>query len=84
MLPKFGKVQDIIHVQHQDSQQVLFCVEVFEGYCFSTHYNAFGVFSTSNVLVIDVHSLEDYHPLLVRKSFDISDYSLYIVMPFIV
>ena len=79
MRPKFGKIQDIICVC--ESQQILFFAEVFEGYLFSTHYNAFVVRSTSNTLVLDVSSIQDYHSLLVRKSFDVSDHNLYITMP---
>lgn len=79
MKPKFGKIQDIICVC--ESQQILFFAEVFEGYLFSTHYNAFVVRSTSNTLVLDVSSIQDHHSLLVRKSFDVSDHNLYITMP---
>ena len=81
MTPKFGKIEDIIVIP--EKQQILFFVEVHIGYSFSTHYNAFMVNSTLNKLVIDVHSLEDHHPLLVRRRFDVSDHTLYIVMPYI-
>ena len=79
MTPRFGKIKDVIVIS--ENQQILFLVEVHVGYLFSTHYNAFMVNSTLKRLVIDVHSLEDHHPLLV--SFDVSDRTLYIVMPYI-
>ena len=81
MSPKFGKILDIIHVE--ETQQLLLCVEVYESYSFSAHYNAFMVHPTSCIKVVDVHSLEDHHSLLVRKSFNVSDQSLYIVMSYI-
>ena len=79
MTPKFGKIHDVIYVC--ESHQILFLVEVFEGYSFSIHYNAFVVRSTSNTLVLDVSSIQDHHPLLAQKSFDVSDHNLYVIMP---
>ena len=81
MTPKFGKIIHIIHIQ--DIKRLFFCVEVYEGCCFSTHYNAFGVHTTTNVLVIDIHALQDHHSFLVRKSFNLSDHTLYVTMPYI-
>lgn len=78
--PKFGKIEDIIV---SENQAIFFLVEEHLGYSFSTHYNAFMVNSTLNKLVIDVHSLKDHHPLMVRRSFDVSDHCLYIVLPYI-
>ena len=48
MSPKFGKIMDIIHIQ--DVKRLFFYVEVYEGYCFCTHYNAFGVVGRSRLL----------------------------------
>lgn len=76
MSPKFGKLMHIIHIQA--IKRLFFCVEVYEGYCFSTHYNAFG--NTANILVIDIHALQDHHSFLVRKSFDLSDHTLYVTI----
>lgn len=45
MSPKFGKIQNIIHIP--DSEKVLFCIEVYESFAFCTHYNAFRVSRTS-------------------------------------
>ena len=45
-----------------------FLVEVFEGYSFSIHYNAF-VVRFSNTLVLDVSSIQDHYSLLAQKSF---------------
>ena len=61
----------------------LYTVEVYEGYCFSTHYNAFGVRNTTNISGFDVHAMQDRHSFLVRKSFNVSDDTLYIAMPYI-
>lgn len=80
MLPKFGKIEDIIV---SENHAIFFLVEVHLGYSFSTHYNAFMVNSTLNKLVIDIHSLKDHHPLMVRRSFDVSVHCLYIVLPYI-
>ena len=81
MTPKFGKIIHIIHIQ--DIKRLFFCVEVYEGCCFSTHYNAFGVHTTTNVLIIDIHALQDHHSFLVWKSFNLSDHTLYVTMPYI-
>ena len=54
MSPKFGKIMDIIHIQ--DVKRLFFYVEVYEGYCFSTHYNAFGVHTTTNICIVDIHA----------------------------
>ena len=78
--PKFGKIMDIIHIQ--DFKLLFFYVEVYEGYCFCTHYNAFGVHTTTNICIIDIHALQDHHSFLVRKSFNLSDHILYITMPY--
>ena len=80
MTPKFGKIKNIIHIQA--IKKLVFCVEVYEGYCFSVHYNAFGVRNTANILVVDVHALKDHHSFTVRKSFDVSNNTLYITMPY--
>ena len=58
MSPKFGQKKDIVHVE--EIKRFFFCVEVYEGYSFSTHYNAFGVRNTS-VRVIDIQALQDHH-----------------------
>ena len=77
MAPKFGRIEDIV----SENQIIFFLLEVHLGYSFSTHYNAFMVNSTLNKLVIDLHSLKD-HPLMVRRSFDVSDHCLYIVLSY--
>ena len=79
MSPEFGKIQNIVYID--ESKQILFLVEVYESGFFSTHYNAFSVHSTFVTQVIDVNSLEEYHPLLARRSYDISDQCLYISLP---
>lgn len=81
MSPKFRKIQNIIHIP--ESEKVLFCIELYQGFAFCTHYNAFRVSRASITSVTDVISIQDHHSLLVRKSFNISDSSLYIVMPYI-
>ena len=79
MSPKFGKIMDIIHIQ--DIQRLFFYVEVYEGYRFSTHYNLFSVHTTNSLVV--VHALQDHHSFLVRKSFNLSNHTLYVTMPYI-
>ena len=79
---------DIIHIQ--DVKRLFFYVEVYEGYCFCTHYNAFGVHTTTNICIVDIHAcmhahthaLQDHQSFLVRKSFNLSDHVLYITMPY--
>lgn len=78
MSPKFGIIMDI-HVR--DIQRLFFYVEVYEGYCFSTHYNSFGVHTTSSL--VGVHALQDHHSFLVWKSFNLSDHTLYVTMPYV-
>ena len=76
---------DMAWHQNLEETKTLFqkiLLEVHLGYSFSTHYNAFMVNSTLNKLVIDLHSLKDHHPLMVRRSFDVSDHCLYIVLSY--
>ena len=77
--PKFGMILDIIHVPEQ--QWILLDVEEFVGDYFISHFNAFVVVSMSNAAVVDVHLLQDYHSYTARKGFNVSDNSLYIVLP---
>ena len=80
MSPKFGQVKDIVHIQ--ECKRLFFIVDVYEGYSFCTHYNAFCVRNTTSVRVIDIHSLQDHHSFLVRKSFNLSDHTVYVGMPY--
>ena len=79
MTPTFGKVTDIIFVSQTNS--VFFMVEIYKAECFSCHYNSFVVKSSYSTSLVNMVSLHDYHALMIHRSFDISDSSLYISLP---
>ena len=79
MTPTFGKVTDIIFVSQTNS--VFFMVEIYKAECFSCHYNSFVVKSSCSTSLVNMVSLHDYHALMIHRSFDISDSSLYISLP---
>ena len=78
--PVFGKVVEIIQIANHPA--VLLYVERFIGISFSCHYNAYVLQATGTMLLANAKSLQDYHPYLARKSFNVSDHSLYVSMPY--
>ena len=79
MTPTFGKIIDIILVPQTDN--VFFKVEVYTTEYFSGHYNCFVIKSSSMTSLVDMESLHDFHALMIHRSFNINDGSLYISLP---
>ena len=73
----FGKIIDIVLVSQ--TSNILFTVEIYKAECFC-HYNCF-VNLSCNTSLINIESLHDYHALMIHRSFDVSDSSLYISLP---
>ena len=79
MTPTFGKITDIILISQTNS--VFFLVETYKAEYFSCHYNCFVIKSSCNASLVNMDSLHDHHALMIHKSFDVSDSSLYISLP---
>ena len=77
--PKFGKIENIIHIEK--TNKVVFHVALYSSDFFASHFNAFAVLPTSTKSVVNACSLQEHHSLLPRKSFDVTDHNLYIVLP---
>lgn len=78
MKPKFGKIEDILHIG--ETSKNVFFVQVYEAVTFCTHYNAFQLNATTEKVVISIYNLEDHHPYIVRKSFNVLDRNMYVGM----
>ena len=76
--PRFGKVFDLVKYE----ETVLLCVQEYYGSLFSAQYNSFILASHGCVSVVPLHTLNDHRPLRARESFDPSDQSLYITLPY--
>lgn len=80
MTPLFGKILDIVVIPQTGN--VFFNVEVYNTDYFSCHHNAFVVKSSCTTSFVDIKSLQDYHALMLRKSFDTDDNNMYISLPY--
>ena len=72
--PLFGRVIDILCF---DSTIVLVYVQVYVGELFFSHYNAFLIRSVLNVL-----TLQDHRPIVVKSSFSSTVRELYAFLPY--
>ena len=79
MAPKFGKVVDIII----HNEVIVFSLEVYVTDFIENHYNAYCIKTTHTFCAIPLHSLNYYHPLQGKYSFDSSVMHLYIISTFI-
>ena len=79
--PVFGKVLDIVVILK--TNDIFFTVELYSSNFFSCHYNAFVINSMCTTSFVHIKSLEDYHILMPRRSFDTTDVNTYISLPYI-
>ena len=77
--PLFGKIIDIVCIE----ETVVLCVQEYYGRIFNSHYNCFSITHHGVLRAVHIGTLHDHWPLQARKSFVVTDKSLYIMLPYI-
>ena len=76
--PLFGKIIDIVCIE----ETVVLCVQEYYGRIFNSHYNCFSITHYGVFRAVHIGTLQDHRPLQARKSFVVTDKSLYIMLPY--
>ena len=76
--PLFGKIIDIVCIE----ETVVLCVQEYYGRIFNSHYNCFSITHYGVFRAVHIGTLQDHQPLQARKSFVVTDKSLYIMLPY--
>lgn len=77
--PVFGKVMDVIVVDNT----VILSLQKHKRLFFDSHYNAFVVRSTRELVAIEQHSLEWHNVIHPRSTFVTSDIQCYVTLPYL-
>ena len=76
--PQFAKVVEVIVV---GNSVFVLSLQLYSTECFDAHYNSFVVKPRGSFMYTNVEKLSHYRPICVRRSFNVSNRSLYVSLP---
>ena len=76
--PLFGQVIDILCLE----STIVVYMQMYVGEFFNSHYNAFLIRPNNEFSVLNVWTLQDHRPVIVKSSFVPEDRELYAILPY--